>query len=136
MDLHSMPGVVHVALEVPERSHVLRLCLPECVPHSYDHLAVARGKGYCHLPKAPGIRTSTLDDGGCRPGLCSIDREFDPLNRSSLAGYCIALIRVGPASTVSPSCGVVMTALSIRSSTVFPRLQSTVFAVISAGKIL
>src|ERR1700737_251799 len=53
MDFHSMPGVVHVALEVPEWSHVLWLCLPGCVPSSYDHMAVARGKGYCHFPKAP-----------------------------------------------------------------------------------
>src|SRR5579864_1870096 len=91
MELHSLPGVVHVALEVPEWSHVLWLCLPGCAPRSYDHLAVARGKDYCHLPKAPGIRISALDDGGGRPGLSSIDREFDPLNRSSCAGYCIAL---------------------------------------------
>src|SRR5256886_7811650 len=91
MDLHFVPGIVHVAFEVPERSHVLWLCLPGCVPRSYDHLTVARGEGYCHLPKAPGMRISALDDGGCRPGLCAIDREFDPLNRSSFTGYGIAL---------------------------------------------
>src|SRR5947199_1866078 len=91
MDLYSVPGIVHVAFEVPEWSHVLWLCLPGCVPRSYDHLAVARGEGYCHLPKAPGMRISALDDGGCRPGLCAIDREFDPLNRSSFTGYGIAL---------------------------------------------
>lgn len=45
VDLDSMPGVVHVALEVPELSNVLWLCLPGCVPPSYDHLAVARRKG-------------------------------------------------------------------------------------------
>src|SRR5260370_11348632 len=91
MDLHSMPGIVHVAFKVPEWSHVLWLCLLRCVPRSYDHLAVARGKDYCHLPKAPGIRISALDDVRCHPGLSSINREFDPLNRSSFAGYCIAL---------------------------------------------
>src|SRR5258708_27418303 len=91
MDLHSLPGIVHVAFEVPEWSHVLRLCLLRCIPRSYDHLAVARGKDYCHLPKAPGIRISALDDVRCRPGLSPIDREFDPLNGSSFAGYCIAL---------------------------------------------
>jgi hypothetical protein len=91
MDVHSMPGVVHVALEVPKWSHVLWLCLPGCIPCSYDHLVIARGKGYYHLPKAPGISTSTLVNVGSRPSLCSIDREFDPLNRSSLAGYGIAL---------------------------------------------
>src|SRR6266567_8090864 len=91
MDIHSMPGVVHVALEVPELSHVLWLGLLRCVPRSYDQLAVARGKGDCHLPKAPGIRISALDNGGCRPGLSPIDREFDPLNGSSFAGYGIAL---------------------------------------------
>src|SRR5258708_2356827 len=67
------------------------MCLRGCIPRWYNHLVVARGKGECHLPKAPGIRISALDDGGCRPGLSSIDREFDPLNRSSFASYCIAL---------------------------------------------
>src|SRR2546429_182864 len=91
MDLHSVPGVVHVAFEVPELFNVLWLCLFRCVPRSYDQLAVARGKDYCYLPKAPGIGISALDDVGCRPGLSCIDREFDPLNRSSFAGYGIAL---------------------------------------------
>src|SRR3989440_12717745 len=91
MDLHSVPGIVHVAFEVPEWSHVLWLGLPGGVPRSYDHLAVARDKGGGHLPKAPGIRISALDDGGCRPGLSSIDREFDSLNRRSFAGDGIAL---------------------------------------------
>src|SRR5215469_5081081 len=91
MDHHPVPGIVHVAFEVPELSHILWLGLLECVPRSYNQLAVTRGKGYCHLPKAPGIGISALDDGGCRPGLSCIDREFDPLNRSSFAGYGIAL---------------------------------------------
>src|SRR5215471_15315931 len=91
MYLHSMPGVVHVAFEVPELFHVLWLCPFRCVPRSYDYLAVARGKGYCHLPKAPGIGISALDDVGCCPGLSSIDRELDSLNRRACAGYGIAL---------------------------------------------
>src|SRR6266567_8567160 len=91
MDIHAMPGIIHVAFEVPEVSYILWMCLLRCVPRSYDHLAVARGKGQCKLPKAPGIRISALDDVGRRPGLSSIDREFDPLNRSSCASYCIAL---------------------------------------------
>src|SRR5258706_13061253 len=91
MDLHTMPGVVHVAFEVPKLSYVLWLCMPRCVPRSYDNLAVTRGKGECNLPKAPGIRISTLDDVRYRPGLSSIDREFDPLNGSSFTSNCIAL---------------------------------------------
>src|SRR6266566_6633303 len=91
MDIHSLPGIVHVALEVPEWSRVLWLGLLRCVPRSCDQLAVARGKNYCHLPKAPGIRISALDDVRCRPGLSCIDGEFDPLNGGSFAGYRIAL---------------------------------------------
>src|SRR5437660_10546406 len=91
MDLHSVPGIVHVAFEVPEWSHVLWLYLPGCVPRSYDHLAVARGEGDCHLPKAPGMRISALDDGCWHPGRCAIDREFDSLHRGLFTGYGLAL---------------------------------------------
>src|SRR5215467_4680351 len=91
MDLHSVPGVVHIAFEVPELFHVLWLRLLRCVPRSYAQLVVTRGKSYWHLPKAPGIGISALENGGCRPGLSSIDREFDALNRSPFASYGIAL---------------------------------------------
>src|SRR5437588_11331000 len=91
MDLDSVPGIVHVAFEVPEWSHVFWLCLPGCVPRVDDQLAVARREGDCPFPKAPGTRISALDNGGGRPGLCAIDREVDPLNRSCFVAYRIAL---------------------------------------------
>src|SRR3982074_961107 len=91
-----LPGVVHIALEVPEWSHVVWLRLSGFVPCSHDHYVVARGQGERNLPKAPGIWIGALDDVGCRPGRSTIDGEFDPPNRISLARYGIALHQSWP----------------------------------------
>src|SRR5215469_10338574 len=91
MDVHAMPGVVHVACEVPEAARVLRLGPLRRVPCAHDQLALAGGKDDGHLPEAPGIRISALDDSSRRPGLRPVDREFDPLHGRPYGANSIAL---------------------------------------------
>jgi len=90
MDLHAMPGVVHVAFEVPKLSHVLGwVCLD--ASHARTIIWQSPGERANVISKSTRHKDQRARRCPLSSGLSSIDREFDPLNGSSFTSYCIAL---------------------------------------------
>src|ERR1044071_10085933 len=104
-DAHAVPGVVHVAFEVPDGSGAFGLGLSGRGPGAGHDLVLAGGQAHGSAEEAPDPGATVLEQLGLGPAPAAVSRDLDLRHAAAVAADRPALDAHGPGRNPSARLG-------------------------------